>query len=69
MGWNSNPREACMPAGFQDRSLKRSDTHPKLLSNYINNLALGLVPHFAFLLFALYADVAVFAELFDTHCY
>ena len=69
MVWDSIPREACTPAGFQDRSLQRSDTHPKLLSNYINNLALGLVPHFAFLLFALYADVAVFAELFDTHCY
>ncbi len=54
---------------FKIVPFNRSDTHPKLLSNYINNLAVGLVTHFASLFFILYADVPVFAEFFDTHCY
>jgi hypothetical protein len=34
MGWDSNPREACTPAGFQDRCLKPLG-HPSNLLIYI----------------------------------
>src|SRR6266436_8800719 len=36
MGWDSNPRGACTPAGFQDRCLQPLG-HPSLLNNQILN--------------------------------